>query len=246
MIATVFTRVSPTARALRGAALLALALGTTRAVAQAPGTAAGGDSAGDMAGTLKASDSALVIDSLPNGLRYYLRVNHVPAQRAELRLVVNAGSALEDESQRGLAHFVEHMAFSGTTHFQKHEIQRYLESMGMRFGGDLNAATNYDATTYRLTIPTDQPDALSTGIAILADWAHGISFDSAAVEAERGIILGEWRSRHKSTSNDEVQERYTSTLFAGSPYAKRMPIGLPDVIRSAPRSELVRFYHDWY
>ncbi|HEX6535949.1 MAG TPA: insulinase family protein [Gemmatimonadaceae bacterium] len=192
-------------------------------------------------------DSAATIGTLPNGLRYYIRRNATPAHRAELRLVVDAGSALEDSTQRGLAHFVEHMAFNGTTHFRKLDIVRYIESIGMRFGADLNAETTFDATTYRFTIPTDQPDALATGIRILADWAHGIGFDSAAVEAERGIIMGEWRSRTDAGGlGSRISERYFGELLAGSRFADRMPIGLPRIIETAPRAEIARFYHDWY
>ncbi|MBX6332861.1 MAG: insulinase family protein, partial [Gemmatimonadaceae bacterium] len=137
-------------------------------------------------------DTAVTIGTLPNGLRYYIRVNRTPAQRAELRLAVDAGSTFEDSTQRGLAHFVEHMAFNGTTHFGRLEIKRYLESMGMAFGADVNAETSHSATVYRFTIPTDRADALPTGVRILADWVHGVTFDSAAVEAERGIVMGEW------------------------------------------------------
>jgi zinc protease len=107
-------------------------------------------------------DPALTIGTLPNGMRYYIRVNHRPEKRAELRLVVNAGSVLEDSSQRGLAHMVEHMAFSGTTHFRKQELVDYLESTGVRFGADLNASTSFDETIYELTVPTDSETPRAT------------------------------------------------------------------------------------
>jgi hypothetical protein len=100
-------------------------------------------------------DPAVTVGTLPNGLRYYIRVNHRPAKRAELRLVVNAGSVIEDPDQRGLAHFAEHMAFNGTTHFKKQELIDYIESIGMRFGADLNAGTSFDETVYELQVPTD-------------------------------------------------------------------------------------------
>src|SRR5713226_8480582 len=100
-------------------------------------------------------DSSVTRGQLPNGLHYYIRVNHRPEKRAELRLAVNAGSVLEDDNQRGIAHFVEHMAFSGTKHFAKQELVNYLESIGMRFGADLNAYTGFDETVYQLTVPTD-------------------------------------------------------------------------------------------
>jgi zinc protease len=192
-------------------------------------------------------DSAVTIGTLANGLRYYIRPNAVPAHRAEFRLVVDAGSALEDEDQRGLAHFVEHMAFNGTTHFKKLDIVRYLEAVGMKFGADLNAETTPNETVYRITVPTDRADALPTGTQILADWGHGIVFDSAAVEAERGIVLGEWRSRTDAGGlGSRITERYLGELLRGSRYVNRMPIGVPEIIERAPRAELVRFYHDWY
>src|SRR6478672_2986524 len=122
-------------------------------------------------------DPAVTVGTLPNGLRYYIRENHKPDKRAELRLVVNAGSILEDEDQRGLAHVVEHMAFNGTTHFAKNDLVDYLEGVGMRFGPDINAYTSYDETVYMLTLPTDSAGVLDTGMQILQDWATGITFD---------------------------------------------------------------------
>ena len=101
-------------------------------------------------------DPAVVTGKLPNGLTYYIRPNARPARRAELRLVVNAGSILEDEDQRGLAHFVEHMAFNGTVHFKKQALVDYIEAIGMRFGADLNASTSFDETIYQLQVPTDR------------------------------------------------------------------------------------------
>lgn len=200
-----------------------------------------------VAGGRLAMEPAVLTGTLANGLRYYIRPNAVPEHRAELRLVVDAGSALEDSTQRGLAHFVEHLAFNGTTRFKKLDIVRYLEAMGMQYGADLNAQTTFDETIYRFTVPTDRADAVSTGIEILADWAHGITFDSAAVEAERGIILGEWRSRTDGGGvGSRISERYLGAVLRGSRYPERMPIGLPTIIETAPRSEMVRFYHDWY
>lgn len=189
-------------------------------------------------------DSAVLTGTLPNGLRFYVRRNVEPAHRAELRLVVNAGSVLEDDDQRGLAHFVEHMAFNGSTHFKKHELVDYLRSVGMRFGGDLNATTNYDETSYRLTVPTDSSGVLATGLEILEDWAHGVVMDSAEIVAERGVVLEEWRARRGASAR--ILERHDSVLFRGSRYADRLPIGERERIESAARPELMRFYRDWY
>src|SRR3982751_5434336 len=118
-------------------------------------------------------DPEVVVGTLPNGLRYYVRANAKPERRAELRLVVKAGSVLEDDDQQGLAHFVEHMAFNGTTHFPKHEVVSFLESLGMRFGADINAGTSFDETVYTLTVPTDKPAVLDRALLVMEDWAHG-------------------------------------------------------------------------
>jgi len=193
-------------------------------------------------------DPALTVGTLPNGLRYYIRVNHTPAHRAELRLVVNAGSVLEDEDQRGLAHFLEHMAFNGTTHFPKHALIDYLETAGMRFGADLNAYTNFDETVYKLTVPTDEPRFLTQGFEMLADWAGGgITLDSGEVVAERGVVMGEWRSRLADTASQAAQNHQDSVVYGGdSPYFTRRPIGLTSIIQSAEPAPIRRFYHDWY
>jgi zinc protease len=123
------------------------------------------------------ADPQITLGKFDNGLRYYIRVNKQPENRAELRLVVNAGSVLEDNNQRGLAHFVEHMAFNGTKHFAKDQIVKFMESIGMRFGPSLNAFTGFDETVYMLRIPTDKPDVMKNAFLILEDWAHNLSFD---------------------------------------------------------------------
>ena len=133
-------------------------------------------------------DPAVRTGRLPNGLRYYVRRNARPEKRAELRLVVNAGSILETDAQRGVAHFVEHMAFNGTRRFPKSAIVDFLERIGMRFGADVNASTSFDETTYMLQVPTDTAKFIETGLDILEDWAHGISFDPAELQKERGEI----------------------------------------------------------
>jgi zinc protease len=189
-------------------------------------------------------DPAVTVGVLPNGLHYYLRANKKPEQRAELRLVVNAGSILEDDDQRGLAHFLEHMAFNGTKHFAKNELIEYLQSVGMRFGGDLNAGTNYDETVYQLTIPTDTVRVVAKALQILDDWAHGVTIAPKAVEEERGVVLEEWRARRGAGAR--IAERHDSLLYRGSRYADRIPIGLRTRIETARRDEIARFYHDWY
>jgi zinc protease len=132
-------------------------------------------------------DSSVVVGTLENGMRYYIRQNNEPQKRVELRLAVDVGSVLEDDDQRGLAHMVEHMAFNGTKHFAKHELVDYLESVGMRFGPDVNAYTSFDETVFMLTLPTDSAGVVDTGLLVLDDWARGITFDSLEVEKERGV-----------------------------------------------------------
>jgi len=148
----------------------------------------------DLAAATAALDARLPVDpsirtgALENGLRYYVRENRRPEERAELRLVVNAGSVLEDDDQRGLAHFVEHMAFNGTEHFARQSLVEFMESIGMRFGPGLNASTGFDETTYMMRVPTDEPGPLRTAFRILEDWAHAVSFEPEEVEKERGVI----------------------------------------------------------
>src|SRR5262245_33937867 len=137
----------------------------------------------------------ITIGTLPNGLKYYVRANGKPEKRAELRLVVKAGSVLEDDDQQGLAHFVEHMAFNGTEHFPKNEIIKFIESLGMRFGADLNAYTSFDETVYMLQVPTDKPETMDKALLVLEDWAHNVSFETQEIDKERGVVMEEWRLR---------------------------------------------------
>ena len=138
-------------------------------------------------------DPLITVGTLPNGFRYYIRENRQPQARAELRLVVNAGSVLEDEDQRGLAHFVEHMAFNGTLNFPGNAVGSFMQSLGMRFGAHVNANTSFDETVYQLQIPTDNPAVIDRSLLILEDWAHNVSFDPREIDKERGVILEEWR-----------------------------------------------------
>lgn len=189
-------------------------------------------------------DPAVVAGELPNGLRYYIRPNGRPEARAELRLVVNAGSLLEDDDQLGLAHFVEHMAFNGSRHFAKQELIHYLESIGMRFGADLNAYTSFDQTVYQLQVPTDSAGPLATAFQILEDWAHGIAFEAVEVERERGVVIEEWRGRRGADAR--IQDAQWPVIFGGSRYADRLPIGTVASLQAADSARLVRFYRDWY
>ncbi len=189
-------------------------------------------------------DPAITTGRFANGLRYYVRTNKKPEKRAELRLVVNAGSILEDRDQSGLAHFVEHMAFNGTKNFPKQETVKFLESIGMRFGPSVNAFTSFDETVYMLEVPTDKPDVLDKAFLILEDWAHNVSFDDTEIDKERGVITEEWRLRRGAGAR--MQDKQFPILFKGSRYAERLPIGDMEVVQSFKHERLKKFYEDWY
>jgi zinc protease len=189
-------------------------------------------------------DTAVVSGRLPNGIRYLLRRNGRPEKRVALRLAVNAGSVLEDDDQRGLAHFVEHMAFNGTRRFEKQSIVDFLERSGVRFGADLNAGTGADETVYQMDVPTDSAKVLETAVQILADWAGGVTFDSAEVVRERGVVLEEWRQGQGAGSR--IANKQRPIVLQGSRYAIRLPIGDTATISHANPSALRRFYRDWY
>ena len=189
-------------------------------------------------------DPAITMGKFPNGLRYYILRNKRPEKRAELRLVIKAGSVLEDPDQRGLAHFVEHMAFNGTKNFPKHDLVAFIESLGMRFGADANAYTSFDETVYMLQVPTDKPEAMERAFQVLEDWAHNVTFEPAEIEKERGVVLEEWRQSRGAGMR--TTERLFPIVFKGSRYAERMPIGLPEIIQTGKPERLVQFYKDWY
>ncbi len=189
-------------------------------------------------------DPEATVGKLPNGLRYYVRQNGKPGRRAELRLVVRAGSVLEDEDQRGLAHFVEHMEFEGTTHFPKQGISDFLSSLGLSIGPDANAETSYDSTEYTIRVPTDVPGVLDRALLVLEDWTHAAVFEQSGIERQRGIVLAEWRRQLGAV--ERTQDKIRRTQLEGSRYADRVPIGNPDIIEHAMREPLLRFYRDWY
>ena len=198
----------------------------------------------------KSLDDQLPIDSkvktgtLDNGMKYYVLENHKPENRAELTLVINAGSVLEDDDQQGLAHMTEHMCFNGTKHFKKHELVEYLESIGMKFGADLNAYTSFDQTVYGITVPLDKEEYMDKGLLVLSDWASEVSFEDEEIDKERGVIEEEWRLGQGA--QDRMMRKYLPVMLKGSKYAKRLPIGKMEIIRNGPHENLRRFYKDWY
>lgn len=181
---------------------------------------------------------------LENGLTYYIQKNSKPEKQVELRLVVKAGSILEDDDQQGLAHLLEHMAFNGSTNFKKNELISYLQSIGIKFGADLNAYTGFDETVYILPVPTDKPGNLETGFLVLEDWAHGLTLNEADIDAERNIVLEEARLGKGAT--DRMNKKLLPLLFNGSRYAERLPVGKEDTIRHFKYDALKRFYKEWY
>ena len=189
-------------------------------------------------------DTSIRIGQLDNGLHYYIKVNSKPEDRAALRLVVKAGSLQEDENQRGLAHFVEHMAFNGSAHFEKNELINYLEKTGTRFGADLNAYTSFEETVYQIEARTDSLQLLETALLILEDWSSALSFDENEIDKERGVVVSEWRT---SLSPDQrLQQAYFPILYQDSRYAQRLPIGKTELIENALPAVIRKYYEDWY
>lgn len=193
-------------------------------------------------------DPHLITGILPNGLRYYVRSNAFPANRANLWLAVHAGSINEDDDQLGYAHFVEHMAFNGTKSFPGNSLIDFIEQSGMSFGSDLNAYTSFEETVYQLTIPTDDEALFKGGFQILDDWANGgILMDSFEVSAERGVVLGEWRARLPDTASRRFQMEALARVYGKeSIFVRRFPIGDPELLKAATPDPLLRYYRDWY
>jgi zinc protease len=207
----------------------------------------------DYAGLGRAEDripltSKALTGKLPNGLTYYILENSRPENRAHLALVVNAGSVLERDDERGLAHFVEHLAFNDTARFPQLELIEYLRSLGMRFGADANAYTSYDETVYHFDVPVENTNGVKRipdrALAILDDWTYAVSFLPADVQSESLVVLEEHRAR--LGAGDRVRKIMLPILFAGSPYAQREPIGLTNIIENATSEQLRGFYDRWY
>lgn len=189
-------------------------------------------------------DPQVKTGTLANGFRYVIRKNIKPENRAELRLVVNVGSVLEDEDQQGLAHFAEHMAFNGTKNFAKQELVDYLEGIGMRFGPDLNAYTSFDETVYMLQVPMDSTQVVEKAFQILEDWAHQVSFEPEEIDKERGVVVEEWRLGQGA--DRRMFDEQVPILLKDSRYAERLPIGQKAVLDTFRHAALLRFYKTWY
>ncbi|RKR84775.1 zinc protease [Mucilaginibacter gracilis] len=189
-------------------------------------------------------DVAVRTGKLPNGFTYYIRHNEEPKNRVVFYLANKVGSILETDEQQGLAHFMEHMSFNGTTHFPKNELINYLQKSGVRFGADLNAYTSFDETVYQLPLPTDKPDVLQNGIQIMRDWAQEATLDPVEIDKERGVVLEE--KRLGKGAQERMRRQYFPMLLNQSRYASRIPIGTEEVLKSFKPETIRDYYHTWY
>lgn len=182
---------------------------------------------------------------LENGLTYYIRANQEPKQRADFYIVQNVGAILEEDHQNGLAHFLEHMAFNGTVHFPEKKIIDYFESIGVKFGQNINAYTSLDETVYHLSnVPTIRESIIDSALLVLHDWSHFILLEDDEIEAERGVILEEWRQGQNAYRRMWAESN--KKKFPGSQYAKRDIIGDTAVIKNFKPDELREYYNKWY
>lgn len=190
-------------------------------------------------------DTAFRIGKLPNGLTYIIRHNNWPEHRANFYIAQKVGSLEENEDQRGLAHFLEHMAFNGSDHFKGNDLIEWCRSKGIEFGRDLNAYTSIDQTVYNIdNVPTTSASTLDSCLLILRDWSCGLLLEQDEIDKERGVIHEEWRLR--TSAQSRMLERNLEKLYPGSKYGKRYPIGLMSVVDNFKRKELVDYYHKWY
>lgn len=189
-------------------------------------------------------DKKVRIGHLDNGLTYYIRANKMPENRIQFRMVTNAGSILEDEAQRGLAHFCEHMAFNGIEGLPHNQMIDTLQKNGIEFGRGINAYTSFDETVYYVDMPADNPEMVTMGLTILNGWCGGLLFDPQELEDERGVIHEEWRGN--LGAQERLREKTWPIMLNNSRYAYRLPIGLESVIMGFKRNDIVRFYKDWY
>ncbi|WP_083627478.1 M16 family metallopeptidase [Mucilaginibacter polytrichastri] len=189
-------------------------------------------------------DSAVRTGKLANGFTYYIRHNEEPKKRVMMYLVNKVGSVLEDDDQQGLAHFLEHMSFNGTTHFPHNQLIDYLQKAGVRFGADINAYTSFDETVYELPIPSDKPELLKGVLEIMRDWAHEALLDPGEIDKERGVVLEE--KRLGKGASERMQRQYYPAILNNSRYTVRVPIGLDTVLNNFKRPVIARFYNDWY
>lgn len=237
-------RLRPSVRSLVALAILSVLAAPAAIAQQTPELAVPADARTAPLDQLVPVAPNVTVGELSNGLRYFIRENQEPENRALLRLVVRVGSIVEDDDQLGLAHVLEHMAFNGSENFEKQELVDFMESIGMRLGMGLNASTSFDETIYRLEVPMDDPENLATAFQILEDWASGLTLDPEEIDQERGVVIEEWRMRRGAGSR--LQDQQFPVIFRGSQYAERNPIGTVESIETFEHEALRRFYQDWY
>ena len=190
-------------------------------------------------------DESIVIGKLDNGMTYYLRSNPLPAQRAEFYLATNVGAFQETDDQDGLAHFLEHMCFNGTKNFPGKDLLNYLQSIGAEFGRNINASTGFEETKYMLNnIPIVRESIIDSCLLVMHDYSHFVTCDPAEIDAERGVILEERRTRRNASWR--MFEQTLPYYFAGTPYAKRTLIGGEEQLKTFKPESLVNFYKTWY
>ncbi len=194
---------------------------------------------------LSAAAPEVTHGTLPNGLSYYIRHSEQPAGRADFFISRGFGSLVENEDERGMAHFLEHMCFNGTEHFPGNSIIEWLASLGVKFGADLNAYTSMEETVYNISkVPVTRESAVDSCLLVLRDWSTALSLADADINAERGVIKGEWRQR--SGAANRMLEKAAPRLYPGSPYGTRMPIGKMEIVENFPPQQLRDFYHKWH
>ena len=188
-------------------------------------------------------DPLVVTGRLANGMTYFVRPNKKPENRVELRLAIRSGSVLEADDQRGLAHLLEHMAFNGSRDFKKQDLVKYLESIGMSFGADLNAFTSFDKTVYMLQVPAEQ-EKVAKAMQILENWASALLLEGKEIDQERAVVIEEWRLRRGA--DQRMMDQQFPILFHDSRYAQRLPIGTKEVLDTFTHDRVRAFYQDWY
>ena len=190
-------------------------------------------------------DKNVRIGKLQNGLTYYIRHNDWPEHVANFYIAQRVGSIQENDDQRGLAHFLEHMAFNGSEHFPDSTLLEFTRGLGVEFGSNLNAYTSIDQTVYRVCdVPTKRQSALDSCVLILKDWSNGLTLAGSEIDKERGVIHQEWQLR--SSASQRIFERVLPKLYPGSKYGVRLPIGLMSVVDNFKYQELRDYYHKWY
>ncbi|MDR6527552.1 zinc protease [Chryseobacterium rhizosphaerae] len=189
-------------------------------------------------------DPSVKMGVLSNGMKYYIRKNALPEKKVDFRLAINVGSILEDENQRGLAHFMEHMNFNGTKNFPDNKLVDFLQSIGVKFGQHLNAYTGFDETVYMLPVPLDKPGNLDAGLKVMEDWAFNATLSDEQINKERGVVLEELRLG--LGADKRMQDKYLPKQLYKSQYAERLPMGKKEVLENFKPDLIRKFHQDWY